>query len=59
MYNNSTFFIGVDLGDKHSYVAILDQGGELIEESRLPTTKTSFQRKFSSLQPTPRSGDCG
>ena len=31
MYNNSTFFIGVDLGDKHSYIVILDQDGELIE----------------------------
>jgi len=50
MLNNSTFFIGLDLGDKHSYVAILDPEGELIEESRLPTNKTSFQRKFSSLQ---------
>ncbi len=51
MLNNSTFFIGLDLGDKHSYVAILDPEGELIEESRLPTTKASFQRKFSTLQP--------
>jgi len=51
MLNNSTFFVGLDLGDKHSYVAILDPEGELIEESRLPTTKTSFQRKFSTLQP--------
>jgi transposase len=51
MLNNSTFFIGLDLGDKHSYVAILDQDGELIEESRLPTTRASFQRKFSTLQP--------
>jgi transposase len=41
----------LDLGDKHSYVAILNQDGELIEESRLPTTKASFQRKFSTLQP--------
>jgi transposase len=51
MFNNSTFFIGLDLGDKHSYIAFLDQDGELIEESRLPTTKASFQRKFSALQP--------
>jgi len=43
------FFIGLDLGDKHSYLAILDQEGELIEETRLPTTKASFHRKFSTL----------
>jgi len=45
------FFVGLDLGDKFSYITIVDQDGELIEESRLPTTKASFQRKFSTLQP--------
>ncbi len=50
MFKNSTFFIGLDLGDKFSYITIVDQDGELIEESRLPTTKTSFHRKFSTLQ---------
>jgi transposase len=42
--------VGLDLGDKFSYITIIDQDGELIEESRLPTTKASFQRKFSALQ---------
>jgi len=51
MLNNSTLFVGLDLGDKHAYVTILDQDGELIEESRLPTNKASFQRKFSTIQP--------
>ena len=49
MFNNSTFFIGIDLGDKHSFVTILDSEGELVEETRLPTTRTAFQRKFSSI----------
>ncbi len=48
----SMFFVGLDLGDKFSYLTILDQEGELIEESRLPTTKASFQRRFSTLQPS-------
>ena len=47
----SMFFIGLDLGDKHSHLTVLDQECELIEETRLPTTKASFQRKFSTLQP--------
>src|SRR3972149_1336517 len=47
----SMFFVGLDLGDKFSYITIIDQEGELIEETRLPTTKASFQRKFSTLQP--------
>ena len=51
MNKNSMFCIGLDLGDKFSYIMIVDQEGELIEESRLPTTKTSFQRKFSTFQP--------
>jgi len=45
------FFVGLDLGDKLSYITIIDQDGEMVEESRLPTTKASFQRKFSTLQP--------
>ena len=51
MNKNSMLFVGLDLGDKYSYITILDKEGELIEESRLPTTKASFQRKFSTLQP--------
>ena len=49
MNKNSMFFVGLDLGDKFSYITIVDQDGEMIEESRLPTTKASFQRKFSML----------
>jgi transposase len=49
MFKDSTSFIGLDLGDKNSHVVILDSDGGLIEESRLPTTHTSFERKFSSL----------
>jgi len=51
MNKNSMLIIGLDLGDKFSYITIIDQDGEPIEESRLPTTKASFQRKFSALQP--------
>jgi transposase len=51
MNKNSMIYIGLDLGDKFSFITIVDQDGELIEESRLPTTKASFQRKFSTLQP--------
>lgn len=49
MNKHSTFFIGLDLGDKFTYLTILDQKGEVIEESRLPTTRDSLQRKFSML----------
>ncbi len=49
MLNDSTTFLGLDLGDKHSHLAILDEDGELIEETRLPTTQAAFHRKFSTL----------
>src|SRR3990172_3732958 len=51
MVKNSMLIVGLDLGDRCSYLTILDQDGELIEESRLPTTKVSLQGKFSNLQP--------
>ncbi len=51
MFNNSTSFIGVDLGDKYSFITAINREGELIEESRLPTNRASFQHRFSSLQP--------
>jgi transposase len=49
MFKDSTGFVGLDLGDKNSHVVILDSAGEMMEESRLPTTRPSFERKFSSL----------
>jgi transposase len=43
---------GVDLGDKYSYLCLLDSGsGETIEEGRLRTTPEAFRRRFSSEQP--------
>lgn len=51
MNKHSMSFVGLDLGDKLSYITIVDPEGELIEESRLPTTEPSFRREFSTLQP--------
>src|SRR5687767_16002739 len=43
---------GVDLGDKYSYLCLLDQhSGEVIEEGRLRTTPEAFRRRFASEQP--------
>ena len=49
MIKNNTIFIGLDLGDKYSHLTIIDQEGNLVEETRLPTTKKSFHRRFSDL----------
>ncbi len=36
---NSMFAVGLDLGDKFSYITIVDQNGKMIEESRLPSER--------------------
>ncbi len=52
MSKRSMLFVGLDLGDQTSEVILLDADAELIEESRLPTTAVSLQRKFSVLPPS-------
>ena len=53
MLNNSTIIIiGLDIGDKLSYLAVLDQEGTLIEETRLPTPSAElFCAGFLGLLP--------
>ncbi len=42
---------GLDLGDKYSYLCLIDQqSGEVIEEGRLRTTPEAFRRRFASEQ---------
>ena len=43
------FYIGIDLGDKYSDVAVLDPDGELKEEFRLRMKAEEFQAYFSTL----------
>jgi transposase len=45
---------GLDIGDKHSYLCLIDtDSGEVVEEGRLRTTPEAFRRRFSSEQPMP------
>ena len=40
---------GLDIGDKHSYLCLIDQeSGEVMEEGRLRTTPEAFRRRFAS-----------
>ncbi len=42
---------GLDLGDKHSYLCLLDtETGELVKEGRLRTTPDALKRRFGSVQ---------
>jgi transposase len=46
---------GLDIGDKHSYLCLIDtQSGEVMEEGRLRTTPEAFRRRFASEQPPMR-----
>lgn len=41
--------VGLDLGDKYSYLCLLDnENGELVEEGRLRTTPDDLRRRFDS-----------
>jgi transposase len=43
---------GLDLGDKHSYLCLIDTDtGQLIEESRLRTTPEALRQRFEGLEP--------
>jgi transposase len=43
---------GLDLGDKYSYLCLIDtQSGEMIEETRLRTTPEALKRSFSAREP--------
>jgi hypothetical protein len=43
---------GLDLGDKYSYLCLIDQdSGEVIEEGRLRTTPEALGRRFASERP--------
>src|SRR5919108_964678 len=43
---------GLDLGDKYSYLCLIDtENGEVMEEGRLRTTPEAFRRRFASKRP--------
>jgi len=45
--------VGLDLGDKHTQLCMIDAGGELLEEARLRTTPAALRQRFSAM-PTAR-----
>jgi transposase len=45
----------LDLGDKYSYLCLVDQeSGEIVEEGRLHTNPETFKRRFDSERPPMR-----
>ena len=52
MSSQSDVTVGIDLGDRHSHLCLLDTpSGEIIEEGRIPTTPKGFERRFSGCEP--------
>jgi hypothetical protein len=49
MDKDSRFFVGMDIGDRISETHVLDGEGELVEHSRLATTKPALERMFSAM----------
>ena len=43
--------VGLDLGDRYSHFCILNDAGQIVEEGRVPTTRTAFHRTFSTWAP--------
>ena len=52
MTQSSSITAGLDLGDKYSYLCLLDtQSGEVVEEGRISTNPKALQRRFSNCEP--------
>jgi transposase len=48
----SNMTAGLDIGDKYSYLCLIDTvSGEVMEEGRLRTTPEAFRRRFASERP--------
>jgi transposase len=43
--------IGLDLGDRRSYLVALRRNGELVDERRIPTTPTGIRKYFEGREP--------
>ena len=47
-----TTTIGIDLGDKHSVICVLDKDGEVLGEGRLRMTRNAIVARFGSMERT-------
>ena len=51
MSSQLTVTVGIDLGDRHSHLCLLETAsGEVLEESRVPTTPKGFEQRFSGRE---------
>jgi transposase len=50
-FPRDTICAGIDIGDRYSQIAVLDEDGEVSEKSRIRTTPAAFQRHFQGKPP--------
>jgi len=50
-YATTTNIYGLDLGDKKSEICVLSAAGEVVEETRIATTREGFMRYFEDREP--------
>jgi transposase len=43
--------IGMDIGDRHSDICVLDADGEVVQQTRIPTTRKAVRRFFETAEP--------
>ncbi len=46
MSDDSTICAGIDIGDRYCQIAVLDEDGEVSEQTRIRTTTKAFERYF-------------
>jgi transposase len=44
-----TQYVGLDVGDQHSVLCVLDHAGEIVEESRVRTTPDALRARFATM----------
>ena len=45
----ATKTIGIDLGDRKSHICVLDETGEVVEESRIQTRPKALEARFQGM----------
>jgi transposase len=49
IFSGRQLTIGLDLGDRFSFICVLDEAGEVILEQKLPTTPEAMRRAFEKM----------
>lgn len=48
---DGTLTVGLDVGDRHSQLCLVDAAGAAVEKQRLPTTPVALERRFGHAEP--------